>query len=316
MINNNKDEFTLSILVTSAAVMLAVLWYKFTNSSTKPPLPPGPRSLPIVGYLPFLGRNLHTQFTNMAHKYGPIFKFHLGSKLHVVINSLELAKAVVRDHDEIFANRSLTVAASVITYGGQDLVWSDNNSNWRNLRRIFVHEAISNKNLEACSYFRRDEIRNTIKNVFSKIGIPIDISDIAFVTQTNVITSLICGNTSDSHLGSELQMVAWNIVEIYGRPDLSDFFPILARFDLQRVERDMKKQLHRLDRIIETMIQNRIKANSEMSHEEVGDHGMMKDFLQILLDLRNQEDVNSLNITNMRKAFLQVNVRIGYKRTY
>ncbi|MFS7936911.1 putative cytochrome P450 [Helianthus anomalus] len=212
MISSNKEEFTRSILVTSAAVMFAVLWYKFTNSSTKPPLPPGPRSLPIVG------------------------------KLHVVINSLQLAKAVVRDHDEIFANGSLTVAASVmvITYEGQDLVWSENNSNWRNLRRIFFYEAMSNKNLEACSSFKRDEIRNIIKNVFSKIGTPIDISDIAFVTQTNVITSLICGNTSDSHLGSELQMVAWNIVEIYGRPNLSDFFPILSRFDLQRVERDMK----------------------------------------------------------------------------
>ncbi|MFS7936910.1 hypothetical protein Hanom_Chr05g00421311 [Helianthus anomalus] len=63
------------------------------------------------------------------------------------------------------------------------------------------------------------------------------------------------------------------------------------------------------------MIQNRIKANSEMSHEGVGDHEMKKYFLQILLDLRNQEDVNSLNITNM-KAFLQVTVRIGYQRTY
>ncbi|KAI7755058.1 hypothetical protein M8C21_023540 [Ambrosia artemisiifolia] len=303
MSSSNKDEFTLPILVTIAAVMLAISWYKFTQSSTKPPLPPGPRSIPIVGYLPFLGHDLHKQFTNMAHTYGPVFKLHLGSKLYIVINNIELAKAVVRDQDEIFANRDLSIAASVISYGRQDLVWSMNNSNWRNLRKIFVHEALSNKNLEACSSFRRDEVRNTIKKVYSKIGTPIDISDVTFMTQTNVITSLIYGNTSDNHLGSELQMVAWNIVDIIGRPNLADFFPILARFDLQRVERDMKK-LQRLDRIIETMIENRIKSNTEKSHEGVIDHERKKDFLQILLDLRDQEDVNSLSITNM-KALLQ-----------
>ncbi|KAJ0788965.1 putative cytochrome P450 [Helianthus annuus] len=313
IMNNNKDEFSLEILVTIAVVLLVVLWYKFSHSITSPSLPPGPRSLPIVGYLPFLGPELHKQFANMANTYGPIFKFHLGSKLHVVVNSLELAKEVVRDHDEIFANRNLTVAASVITYGGQDLVWSMNNSNWRKLRKIFVHEALSSKNLEACSSFRMDEVRKTIRNVFSKIGTPIDISEITFMTQTNVLTSLICGNTSDreennNHLASELQTVSANIVEIFGRPNLSDFFPILAWFDLQRIERNMKKQLHKMDQITESMIQDGIKSNSKKSLDGVGDREKKKDFLQILLDLRSQEDGTSLSITQIKALLLDIMV--------
>ncbi|KAJ0750009.1 putative cytochrome P450 [Helianthus annuus] len=313
VIMNNKDEFSLEILVTIAVVLLAVLWYKFTHSITSPSLPPGPRSLPILGYLPFLGPELHKQFTNMANTYGPIFKFHLGSKLHVVINSLELAKEVVRDHDEIFANRNLTVAASVITYGGQDLVWSMNNSNWRKLRKIFVHEALSSKNLEACGSFRMDEVRKTIRNVFSKIGTPVDISEITFMTQTNVLTSLICGNTSDreknnNHLASELQTVSANIVEIFGRPNLSDFFPILAWFDLQRIERNMKKQLHKMDQITESMIQDGIKSNSKKVLDGVGDREKKKDFLQILLDLRSQEDGTLLSITQIKALLLDIMV--------
>ncbi|KAJ0569994.1 putative cytochrome P450 [Helianthus annuus] len=306
--NSKKDEFTLAILVTIAVVTLAVLWYKFTHSSASPRLPPGPRSLPIVGYLPFLGPELHKQFTRMAHTYGPIFKLHLGSKLHVVINSSELAKEVVRDHDEIFANRNLTVAASVLSYGGQDLVWSMNNSNWRKLRKIFVHEALSSKNLESCSSFRMGEVRKTIKNVFSKISTPIVISEITFMTQTNVLTSLICGNTSNSsHLASELQTVSENLAEIFRRPNLSDFFPILAWFDLQRIERNMKKLFHKTDQIAESMIQDGIKSNSKKSLDGVGDREKKKDFLQILLDLRSQEDGNSLSITQI-KALILVNV--------
>lgn len=92
------------------------------------------------------------------------FKLRLGSKLHVVINTRELAKVVVRDQDEAFSNSDQTIAVLAATYGGQDIVFS-NNSNWRKLRKIFVHEIMGNKNLEASGYFRKDEVRKTIKNV-------------------------------------------------------------------------------------------------------------------------------------------------------
>ncbi|KAI3822908.1 hypothetical protein L1987_10509 [Smallanthus sonchifolius] len=120
------------------AIVLVFLIYMFILSSSSngaPSLPPGPYSLPIVGYLPFLGPELHKQFTNMAHTYGPIFKFYVGS----------------RDVSEI---------------SGQDIAWAQNNSHWQNLRKIFVHEVLSNKNIESCSPFRRDEVRKTIKNVY------------------------------------------------------------------------------------------------------------------------------------------------------
>nr|GEU82180.1 cytochrome P450 76C1-like [Tanacetum cinerariifolium] len=305
---NNGNEIIM-LVVTLSVLILASLWYKLTRSSSSPPLPPGPRSLPIVGYLPFLGPDLHKQFTNMAHTYGPIYKFYLGSKLHVVINTPELAKEVVRDNDETFANHDLTVASSVITYGGQDIVFSKHNSNWRNLRKIFVYEVLSNTNLEACGCFRRVEVRKTIKNVFSRIGITVNISQISFLTEANVLTSMVRENKPDEmsngiNLGLELQMAASNIAEIFGRPNLSDFFPSLARFDLQGVERDMKKQLQKLDAIIENMIDDRIKSNSRRSRDEV--HEGKKDFLQILLDLKDQGDSKSINITQIKAILVDV----------
>ncbi|KAI3754290.1 hypothetical protein L1987_54071 [Smallanthus sonchifolius] len=302
---NNKDEVTMAALViTISLVIMLVSWYKLTLSTTSPPLPPGPLSLPIVGYLPFLDRDLPNKFISMARTYGPIFKFYLGSKLHVVINTPELAKVVVRDHDETFANRDLTIAASVITYGGQDLIFSKNNATWRSLRKIFVHEVLSNKNLKACSYFRRDEVRKTIKNVFSNIGTNVDISEIAFLTEANVITRMVWDDTSYKgekgiRLGDELRMVASNIAKIMGQPNLSDFFPTLAWFDLQGVERSMKKELKKLDQIFSSIIEDRIESTSKASQNGVGHKGK-KDFLQILLDLKDQNDVRSVNITQVK----------------
>ncbi|KAI3754288.1 hypothetical protein L1987_54069 [Smallanthus sonchifolius] len=304
---NNKDEVPIAILVItiSLVLMLGVSWYK---STTSPPLPPGPYSLPIVGYLPFLGRDLLTKFTSMAHTYGPIFKFYLGSKLHVVINTPELAKVVVRDLDDIFANRDLTVAASVLTYGGQDLAFSKNNATWRSLRKIFVQEVLSNKNLKACSFFRRDEVRKTIKNVFSNIGKKVDISEIAYLTDANVITRMVWDDTTYKgekgiHLGADLQTVGSNVIKLLGQPNLSDFFPTLAWFDLQGVERNMKKELKKLDEIFSSIIEYRIESNSKMSQDGVQHEGK-KDFLQILLDLKDQNDATSLSLIQVKNLLM------------
>ncbi|KAF5812712.1 putative cytochrome P450 [Helianthus annuus] len=308
----NKHELAMVVplAITISIVMLGVLWYKLTlsSSSRSPPLPPGPRSLPIVGYLPFLGRDLHNEFTNMAHTYGPIFKFYLGSKLHVVINTPELAKEVVRDQDETFANRDLTVAASIIAYEGQDLIFSKNNATWRNLRKIFVHEVLSNKNLKACSSFRRDEVRKTIKNVFSKIGTNVDIREIAFLTESNVITRMIWDNVSyidekGFNLGVELQTMASNITKILGHPNLSDFFPTLAWFDLQGVERNMKKEVKKRGQIFESIIEDRIKSNNKMSPDGIR-HEENKDFLQILLDLKDQQYLNMTQVNALLSDFM------------
>ncbi|KAK1429084.1 hypothetical protein QVD17_11284 [Tagetes erecta] len=301
----------INIVPITLLILAMIICFKFkilTSSNGAPSLPPGPYSFPIVGYLPFLGSDLHKQFTNMAHTYGPIFKFYVGSKLHVVINTPDLAKVVVRDQDEIFANHNLTVAASIITYGGQDIAWAQNNSNWRNLRKIFVHEVLSNKNLDACGPFRRNEVRKTIKNVFCKVGAQVNISEIAFVTEANVVTNMVWENSSnegaeDGDLGADLQMVVSKIVELLGKPNVSDFFPSLAWFDLQGVERDMKMQLKKIDQILERIIDDRIKFNTKRSEDRFLAEGK-KDFLQILLDLMDRKDATSLNMIQI-KALLQ-----------
>nr|GEW99968.1 cytochrome P450 [Tanacetum cinerariifolium] len=200
MVRTNNDELTLgAFVITFAIVILGILWYKKTIWSPSKgvlSLPPGPKSLPIVGYLPFLSPDQHRQFTDMAQTYGPIFKIYLGSKLYIVISNLELAKVVFRDQDENFSNRNAVIATSIVSYGGQDIVWSDNNSKWRNLRKIFVQEVLSNKNLQECSSFRRNEIRKTIKNVFIKIG------------------------AKDGHVVAELHMAVSKIFELMGKPNV------------------------------------------------------------------------------------------------
>lgn len=135
----------------------------------------------------------------------------------------------------------------------------------------------------------------------------------------NVVTSMVCKNSlekgdKDSHLGFELQTVASKIMEVIGQPNLSDFFPSLAWFDLQGVERDMKRQLKKLEQIFTSMIEDRILSNSKQSQDRVG-HVGKKDFLQALLDIKDKKDSKSLNITQIKSLllvsfFFPVNVQV------
>ncbi|XP_071740978.1 cytochrome P450 76C1-like [Rutidosis leptorrhynchoides] len=309
MVQLNSNELNTMAVATILIVTLTILWlYKLTLSSSKSSLPPGPRSLPIIGYLPFLTGDFQKQIVDMAYTYGPIFKFHLGSKLYVVINAPELVKVVVRDQDKVFSNRDVTIAGTVVSYGCQDLAFCSYNSNWRNLRKIFVHELLSNKSLEASCSFRADEIRKTIKNVYGNIGKEVNISDISFLTEMNVLTSMVWENTSlkgakGIHLLKDLHMVSSNITDTIGLPNLSDIFPSLARFDLQGIERKMKKTHDKMDEILTNIIEDRVKYNSKKSQDGDGHEGK-KDFLQILLDLMDQNEKVSLSITNLKALLL------------
>ncbi|KAD4385680.1 hypothetical protein E3N88_25849 [Mikania micrantha] len=310
----NNNALTL-LLVTISSLILAILWYKFkpSNSSSNgaPPLPPGPRSLPIVGYIPFLSSSLHTQFVSIAQTYGPIFKLKLGSKLYIVISNPELSKEVVRDQDDIFSNRDQSVAGLTLTYDGQDIVISNNNPNWRKLRKIFVHEIQSHKNLEATISFRRDEVRNCVKTIFGKIGTATNVREIVFSTETNILirtiweTSLDKGGLKDQNLGAKIDMVATNIVKIFARPNLSDFFPFLARFDLQHVERDMQMQHDKMDELFTTIIEDRIQYNLKKSKDE-GKNDGKKDFIEILLEYKDEKDGKPLSTTQMKALLMDL----------
>ncbi|GFS55122.1 cytochrome P450 2F3, partial [Trichonephila inaurata madagascariensis] len=57
--------------------------------------PPGPIGLPLVGYLPFLGKESHKTFWNLRKKYGNIVSVYLGQKYMVVLNDYNTAKEVL-----------------------------------------------------------------------------------------------------------------------------------------------------------------------------------------------------------------------------
>ncbi|KAJ9549983.1 hypothetical protein OSB04_022526 [Centaurea solstitialis] len=303
-VTSKKDELTIALL-TLSIITLVISLYK---SAGKPRfrLPPGPRGLPVVGYLPFLGLNLHHEFTKLAQIYGPIFMLKLGSKSHIVVSSSDLAKVVVREQDDIFANRDAPVAGLAVTYG-QGIVWANNNAQWRNMRKVFVYEVLSSKNLEASGTFRRVEVRKTVKRLYGTVGSEVDIGEITFLTSLNVVTSMmwgksVVGDGKVNGVGVELREVITKIVDILGTPNVSDLFPAVAWLDLQGLLRQMKRQRVVLEGIFDRIINERLASKVE----EVAEQRERKDFLQILLELKDQNSASSFTFDQIKGLFTEI----------
>ncbi|KAF6152604.1 hypothetical protein GIB67_013051 [Kingdonia uniflora] len=308
--NNPNDQFARTVISLSV-VILAILWYVLLKGKSH--LPPGPRGLPLVGNLPFLDPDLHNYFAKLAKVYGPIFKIKLGSKLCVVLGSPVIVREVLRDNDIIFSNRDSPRSALAITYGGLDMAWAPYNSQWRILRTICVQDIFSKNSLDATYILRREEVRQTLDDIYSKINKPINIGEQMFLTMLNLLTSMLWGGKlkgeERSSLGQEFKQVIEGIVELLGKPNISDLFPVLARFDIQGIERKMKSLLSWFDRIFDSVIDRQTKL--DQANGASGSYSIEnKDILEILLmKVKDQGDSKApFTITNIKALFMDIMV--------
>ncbi|KAK9277218.1 hypothetical protein L1049_006757 [Liquidambar formosana] len=301
-------------ILAVSVVVLAIFWKFWTSKNSKKasaPMPPGPRGLPFFGYLPFLGTNLHWTFTELAGLYGPIYKLRLGKQLCVVMSSPSLVREVVRDQDIIFANRDSPIAALAVTYGGNDIAFSPYGPEWRKLRKVFVREMLGKASLDACYALRRQEIKKTIRDVYiNKVGTPIIISELTLLTVINAVMSMVWGGTLQGEKGTniraEFRELVTELMVLLGKPNVSDIFPLLARFDIQGIEKRMKRISGYCDRIFNSAIDQRMNLD-RAKEEGAAKNEQKKDFLQYLLELKKQEDgAASITLTQLKAMLMDI----------
>ena len=250
--------------------------------------------------------NLHQDFSKLATVYGPIVKFWMGFKLCVVITSPQLVREVLRDQDALFANRDSSVSASVLSYGDHDIAFSPYGPGWMKLRKIFMRELSNKTVLDNLYSLRREEVRKSLRQIYAKIKTPVDVGSLAFLTTLNSVMSMTVGSSlqGDSVAidGNQLKTVAENIVAFLGKPNISDVFPALKWFDIQGIERDMRK----VNRVFDAIIDAAITKRKNIMNNPAAKETMRKDFLQFLLELHEKEDNDtSLTMTEI-KALLMV----------
>ncbi|TKY63680.1 cytochrome P450 family 71 protein [Spatholobus suberectus] len=112
----------------------------------KPPLPPGPKGLPIIGNLHQLDNSiLCLQLWQLSKKYGPLFSLQLGLRPAIVISSPKIAEEVLKNYDLEFSGQPKLLGQQKLSYNASEIAFSPYNEYWREIRKICVAHIFSSK---------------------------------------------------------------------------------------------------------------------------------------------------------------------------
>ncbi|PPR95611.1 hypothetical protein GOBAR_AA25064 [Gossypium barbadense] len=166
---------------------------------------------------------LSLSFNNLrsskANIYSPIYKHSIGQTVR--LNKLP----------------HLGKTALAFFFGGKHIAFTPYGPEWCMLGRIFVHEMQSDANLDAFYALRGNQVKKSVGDMYGKNGIAIDVGLLAFSTVINMITNMFWGGTLEGDIGANINAQFRDAVSglllIWGKPNISEFFPYLACFDIQ-----------------------------------------------------------------------------------
>ncbi|CAN4099799.1 unnamed protein product [Withania somnifera] len=254
--------------------------FNFSKSSRK--LPPGPTGLPIIGSLLELGSRPNRSLAELAKTHGPLMTLKLGSIATVIASSAETAKEILQKHDKTFSARTVPDAVASQPNPEATLGWVPPDNRWRNRRRICNTQIFSNQRLDSLRELRHHKAELLVNYIRKQCmsGSAVNIGRVAFATTLNLVSRTIFSIDMvdpEFEKAQEFKDLVWRIMEYAGKPNLSDYFPVLKCLDLQGVRRRIRPAYLRLHEIFEQQIEKRVQERGA---------GMKNkgDFLDVLLD--------------------------------
>ncbi|XP_038875939.1 geraniol 8-hydroxylase-like [Benincasa hispida] len=283
------DSFSFCFLISLISIFITLR--RLITTRRNPKLPPGPTPLPIIGNLLDLGHNPHQSLAKLAKSYGPIMSLKLGQVTAVVVSSPETIQQVLQTHDHVLSYRAVPDALSAYDHGQQGLPWIPIFPTYKNIRRIFNNYLLSPKTLNTSRNLRRMRIDDLVDNVRRSAvnGEAVDIRGVVFATTLNLISYSIWSMDlvdPNSKMAKEFEETLRGIIEEAGRANISDFFPVLKKMDIQGVRRRITVRLGIMLDLIDETIDQRLKM------QESPDFTQQNDMLHHLLNTR--EDNNEI----------------------
>ncbi|KAL1433111.1 hypothetical protein MTO96_002076 [Rhipicephalus appendiculatus] len=178
---------TLTVVIASLLVLKKLCTKSGPSKGQR--LPPGPRGVPILGYLPFVTKPYHVVFKELSEKFGPIVRVRLGCKDVVVLNDTESIREGLTNPDILFRPDNF-----VFNYFGVEGIASMNGELWQVNRRYCFHVlrnlGFAKKSMEK---HIQEEVQCFTKLLASTKGRPSMIAQDLAASVVNNISALVFG---------------------------------------------------------------------------------------------------------------------------
>ncbi|KAK9076475.1 hypothetical protein SSX86_004809 [Deinandra increscens subsp. villosa] len=302
------DHVTFLILLLP---FLLTIIYVLTNISGHgtPRLPPGPFPLPVFGNLLKLSHKPHRSLAALSKRYGPLMSLKLGSRTTIVVSSPNVAQQFFNKHDQSFSSRSLADTTRIMNHHEYSIAWLPAGDQWRKLRRITKECLFSAQSLDHSQQLRRKKVQELVDHVSRccKNEQALNVGALTFTTILNMLSNMIFSvdvSHYDSTSSQEFKDVIWGVMEIGGKPNLVDFFPVLKPLDPQGLVSEGLVYGKKLYDIFDKLIDQRRETRARwLSYGN--DSCTQNDVLDSLLDI-NFKDKSEFSITDMKHLFLDL----------
>ncbi|XP_074305009.1 geraniol 8-hydroxylase-like [Silene latifolia] len=252
-------------------------------------LPPSPSpTLPIFGNLFSVGHSLHTSLIELAKIHGPIMFLRLGQLPTVVFSSAAVIQEVVRKHDLTFSGRTVPDAIHALNNPENSLIFPPPTPKWRNLRKICNSHIFSARKLDASRVIRENKVKDLLLYVqnCANTGMVVDIGQAGFNVVLNVLSTTLCSldlGDPSSEVSSSFRKTFREIIKEMGRANVSDFFPIMKKMDVQGIRQRMGVSAQKIFDVFNVIIEERLRNRC------LPDYVRRDDVLDTLLDMKSEE---------------------------
>ncbi|ESQ40618.1 hypothetical protein EUTSA_v10013294mg [Eutrema salsugineum] len=292
--------FVIILLCLGITVLIqAIVTKRFRN---KPPLPPSPIALPIIGHIHLLGPIAHQALHKLSIRYGPLIYLFIGSIPNLIVSSAEMANEILKSNELNFLNRPKMQNVDYLTYGSADFFSAPYGLHWKFMKRICMMELFSSRALDSFVTVRREELKKLLIRVLKKAEAEesVDLGEQLKGLTSNIITRMMfrerqsdrdgCGKTEEV-----IKMVV-ELNELAGFFNVSETFWFLRRLDLQGLKKRLKNARDKYDVIIERIMEE----HESKKNKDAGARNM----LDILLGIHEDKNAEMKLTRENIKAFI------------
>ncbi|MED6223704.1 hypothetical protein PIB30_076680 [Stylosanthes scabra] len=288
---------TMIILLSVVALLLYKLYFRLRFK-----LPPGPRPWPVVGNLYDIKPVRFRCFAEWAQSYGPIISVWFGSTLNVIVSNSELAKEVLKEHDQQLADRHRSRSAAKFSRDGKDLIWADYGPHYVKVRKVCTLELFSPKRLESLRPIREDEVTAMVESIFNdctnseNIGKSLLVKKYLGAVAFNNITRLAFGKrfvNSEGIMdeqGVEFKAIVSNGLKLGASLAMAEHIPWL-RWMFPLEEEAFAKHGARRDKLTRAIMEEHTQARLKS--------GAKQHFVDALLTLQDKYDLSEDTIIGL-----------------
>ncbi|TKY55275.1 steroid 17alpha-monooxygenase or 17alpha-hydroxyprogesterone aldolase [Spatholobus suberectus] len=201
----------------------------------------------------------------------------------LVVSSAEVAREIVKTHDQAFSDRAQSTAAKIFFYECTAIGFGRYGEDWRQKRKICVQQFLSSKMVESFRVIRGEEVAelvNKLREVSSSDARNVNLKEMFMSTPMNMVYKGVFGRKYSEHNYSKVKESVRKVMVHLGAFTLRDHFPLLGWVDVLTGKiREYKATFEVLDAALDHEITEQLTAKT---------HSEKKDFVDVLL--QHQED--------------------------